>query len=99
MNSRNPGLSQRRTCRNENSFENDLARMASCYPHIEKVFDDITWELSRNPRVGTPSANDPDLWIFHTNQLPSFRVLYSFDDNMVYLWAIEPTVGAIDDLE
>jgi hypothetical protein len=61
--------------------------------------DDITWRLSRNPQAGTPSANDPDLWIFQISDLPSFMVLYGFDDNMVYLWAIEPTGGAINELE
>ncbi len=98
MSSRNPGVTHRRTCRNEKSFENDLARLARSHPHIEKVFDDITWELSRNPQVGTRSANDPDLWIYHINDLPSFLVLYGFDDSMVYLWAIELTGEAIDDL-
>jgi hypothetical protein len=100
MSSRNPEVSRRRTCREEKSFEDDLARLTAKYPCIQNVCDDMTWELSRNPEVGAELAGDPDYRIFHTTaygNTPSFRVLYSFDDDMVYLWAIEPTGEATDD--
>ncbi len=100
MSPRNPRASRRRTCREEKSFENDLARLSAKYPSIRDVCDSITWELSHDPRAGTQLADDPSYWILHSlacGNMPPFRVRYCFDDHMVYLWSIEATGEATEE--
>lgn len=88
-------MSERRTCREEKPFADEIDSLRTRYARIDKVHFAITWELSRNPaQVGKPLESDANFRIFHTNaygDIPSFRVLYSYDRDTVVLWSIQPT--------
>lgn len=77
----------------EPRFTQDIDFYRSRYPRIDDVHASVTWSLSRDPRLGSPLPVAPDFYVFETTPIgstPAFWVLYTFDQNKVYLHSIEP---------
>lgn len=85
-----------RTVIEEQRFTQDIDNFRRIYARIDDVQRAITWQLSRNPLIGTPLPMAPDFRVYETDSVgstPAFWVLYSFDVNCVYLHSIEPVDG------
>lgn len=80
----------------EPRFTQDIDSYRRLYSHIDDVHEDLTWVLSRDPRLGEPLAVAPDFRLYTTTAIgdtPAFWVLYTFDAERVYLHSIEPVSG------
>jgi hypothetical protein len=76
----------------EKRFTQDLDAFRKLYSDMDDVHQIITWTVSRNPRVGEPLEVAPDFRLFMTNAIgktPAFWVLYTFDDEHVYLHSLQ----------
>ena len=67
---------------------------------MDEVYDSLTWDLSRNPRRDTALPKARDFYFFETNptgNTPAFWVLYTFDENKVYIHSIEAVPNSLED--
>jgi len=75
----------------EPRYSQDLDNLREQYPQIDEVQRRISWELSRIPRAGEPLEGAPDFRFFTTapfEDVPTFLILYDFDEENVYLRSI-----------
>jgi hypothetical protein len=73
-------------------FTQDLDSYRQLYANMDDVYQDITWTLSRHPRVGDPLPVAPDFRLYTTTAIgdtPAFWVLYTFDSDKVYLHSLQ----------
>jgi hypothetical protein len=76
----------------EARYAQDLDNYRRLFPEIDDLQAIIVWILSRQPTSGEPLAVAPDFRVFTTEQtatMPAFHILYSFDENNVYLHSIQ----------
>jgi hypothetical protein len=82
-----------RTVIEETRFTNDLDNYRRLYPNVDKVYLEMTWLLATQPRVGEALDFAPDFWRYQTSavgEVSPFWILYTFDDNHVWLQSMEP---------
>jgi len=85
----------------EDAFEEAIRRLAETYPRIEDVVTALEWDLARDPdpvHHAIPGTSDHILRTPpHPPNIPSLRVLYSYDDEKVHLKnAMEASVRISD---
>ena len=76
----------------EPRFIQDFDGYRQLYANMDDVHRDITWTLSRDPRVGDPLDKAPDFRLYTTTAIgdtPAFWVLYTFDAERVYLYSLQ----------
>ena len=74
-------------------YSQDLDDYRRLYPAIDEVQRLLEWELTRNPNVGDQLPTALDFRTYRTpshEDVPSFHILYSFDENTIYLHSIQP---------
>lgn len=74
-------------------YSQDLDNFRRRYPHMDEVQALLVWELSNNPTLGNSLYFAPDFRLYETSRyeaMPVFYILYTFDENRVYLHSIEP---------
>jgi hypothetical protein len=79
----------------EPRYSQDLDNFQHLYPDMDIVQGQIAWNLSKRPTVGNRLEFVPDFWIYETTATqdhPAFTVLYTFDENKVYLHSLHPDV-------
>jgi hypothetical protein len=75
----------------EPRFTQDLDSYRRLYANMDAVHQDITWKLSRQPAIGIILPFAPDFRLFTTKSIgetPAFWVLYTFDEERVYLHSL-----------
>jgi hypothetical protein len=87
-------MSTHRTVREEKPFQTTIDRLRGTYSRIDEVWEAICWDLCRDPVRGAALSSDSRFRITETDSyvsaMPSFWVLFSYDDDMVYLWGLAP---------
>lgn len=81
-----------RTIVEEQRFLEDFDNFRRLYPGLDKLHITITYTLARHPRVGNPLEIAPDfrsLYIQARSETPAFWLLYTFDENNVYLHSLK----------
>jgi hypothetical protein len=76
----------------EPRFAQDLDAFRKIYSNMDDVHQSITWTLSRDPRIGDSLEVASDFRLFTTTAIgktPAFWVLYTFDDEQVYLHSLQ----------
>lgn len=83
-----------RTIIEEDSVVEKLAEISKLYPRVEDLFDALKWRLARKPEDGIPILK-PDFLVIKTDLLdiqngsvPVIRVLYSFTEDQVNIYAV-----------
>lgn len=80
----------------EETFSREIVdALRDYFPRIDEVWLDLTWQLSRNPRIGMQLYDEPGHRICITEQLgetPSFWVIYrpDFENHRIHLVSIQP---------
>jgi hypothetical protein len=75
----------------EPRFAQDIDGYQAKYAHIDALHEWVTGTLSENPRAGRPFKEAPDIRVLTTppiEDVPAFWVVYTFDENKVYLLSI-----------
>jgi hypothetical protein len=76
----------------EPRYAQDLDNYRRLFPEIDDLQIIIVWTLSRKPTSGEALAVAPDFRVFTTEpiaNMPAFHILYSFDENFVYLHSLQ----------
>jgi hypothetical protein len=74
-------------------YAQDLDGFRRQYPALDDVQAALEWELANKPTTGEPLDFAPDFRRYTTKasvNTPTFHILYSFDENKVYLHSIHP---------
>ncbi|MEO8395905.1 MAG: hypothetical protein ABI700_23115 [Chloroflexota bacterium] len=77
----------------EHRVLDDITHYRERYPGFDDFYQAMTGKLSENPRIGDPLSYAPDFRLYttvSTNDAPAFNILYTFDENKVYLHSIQP---------
>lgn len=79
----------------EKIFTAEVKKLESQIPRIYEITESISWELARNPKLGTPLPIDLNYRVYESSPLdkgaPKFWVLFEIDSKKekVYLYSIK----------
>jgi len=76
----------------EPRYTQDLESLRRQFPSLDEIHADLTWELSQHPTAGIPLPFASDFRLYTTTPTKdthAFHILYTFDENKVYLHSIQ----------